>query len=240
MGELLIDKYQIVIPGTKLAVGRYKPGLGVFRERRGKDEYEYFSALIGLASVRGNVLSVIPLEGTYVPLEDDLVIGLVTTVGGRSWLVDIRGPYLGVLSVNNVLDRDFKPGPNLDISKYLNVGDIVLCKVISFDRTRDPILTMHQRGLKKLVSGRLIEVDPVKVPRIIGKNGSMISMIKDLTKSQIYVGQNGRVLINAPSFEAERLIIECIEKIQSESHISGLTNRVKALLNERKASLPSK
>lgn len=234
MNELVTENFNLVIPGQKLATGKFKTGLGVFRERVNSNTYNYFSALIGLFKVRGNAISVIPLEGSYVPLEDDLVIGRIIVVGARSWIVDIRGPYAGVLSLNNVLDRDFKPGPNFSPDKYLSVGDLILAKVISFDRTRDPVLTMHQRGLKKLVSGRLIEINPVKVPRIIGKGGSMINMIKEATGSQIHVGQNGRILIDAPNLEAENLVIECINKIENESHVSGLTDRIKQLLNEKK------
>ncbi|MHA2364157.1 MAG: exosome complex RNA-binding protein Rrp4 [Candidatus Hodarchaeales archaeon] len=232
--KVYVDKYQLVIPGDKLATGRFKPGLGVFRERINRNMYDYFSALIGLASARGNVISVIPLEGNYVPLEDDLVIGIITSVGGRSWIVNIRGPYPAILALSNVLDKDFRPSPNLDISKYLSLGDMILAKIISYDRTRDPVLTLNHRGLKKLVSGRLIEIDPVKVPRVIGKAGSMVNLIKGVTRSQLYVGQNGRILINAPNFETEKVIIECIEKICDESHISGLTDRIKLLLEERK------
>ena len=240
MSQMLVEKYQLVTPGDKLATGKFKQGFGVFKEKTKDNDYNYFSTLLGLVSVKGQTLSVIPLEGSYIPLENDLVIGIVSIVGSRSWIVDIRGPYMGVLAVNNVLDRDFRPGPNFSPDKYLALGEIVLAKVISFDRTRDPVLTMHNRGLKKLTSGRLIEVDPVKVPRIIGKSGSMISMIKEATKSQIYVGQNGRILINAPNFETERLVIECIDKIQKESHVSGLTDRIKALLQEQNIQVENK
>lgn len=240
MSEFLVEKYQLVTPGDKLASGKFKQGFGVFKEKASDNNYDYFSTLLGLVSLRGQTLSVIPLEGSYIPLENDLVIGIVSIVGSKSWIVDIRGPYAGVLAINNVLDRDFRPGPNFSPDKYLNVGEIVLAKVISFDRTRDPVLTMHNRGLKKLTAGRLIEVDPVKVPRIIGKSGSMISMIKESTKSQVYVGQNGRILINAPDFETELLVIECIEKIQTESHVSGLTDRIKGLLREHNKEIITK
>lgn len=228
--SLLFKNYQLVLPGDKLAVGNYKPGLGVFREKS-KDGNIFYSALIGLASIRGNVISLIPLEGTYVPLEEDIVIGLITQVGGRSWMVDINAPYPAILSASSVLDRG--KGSIGDLSRYLQDGDLVVAKVLSADRTRDPVLTMQQRGLKKLVSGRLVSVNPVKIPRIIGKRGSMISLIKDMTKSQIYVGQNGRIVINAPDFETENLIIEIFNKIEAEAHISGLTDRVKEMIKER-------
>ena len=228
---------QLVVPGDKLASGNYKAGLGVYREKN-KDSYDYYAALIGLVSLqRGNTISIIPLEGSYIPMEDDIIIGIISEVGSRSWQVDLGGPYPGLLSVSHVVDRELggnSGGGNFhDLSRFLNVGDLILAKVISFDRTRDPVLTMHQRGLKKLVSGRIVTVSPVKIPRIIGRQGSMISFIKNVTKSQIYVGQNGRILINAPDFDTEQLILEIFEKIQKESHIPGLTDRIKELISER-------
>ena len=67
VNELITESFQLVIPGQKLAVGKYKTGLGVFREKKDSNIYEYFSALIGLFKVRGNLISVIPLEGTRAP-----------------------------------------------------------------------------------------------------------------------------------------------------------------------------
>ncbi len=225
------QKNQLVLPGDKLASGNYRPGQGVYREKT-NDGTTFYSAFIGLASLRGNVISITPLQGSYVPLEGDVVIGTITSVGSRSWMVDINSPYPAILALNNVVDRNEGAGSS-DLSKFLKYGDLILAKIISYDRTRDPSLTLHQRGLKKLVSGRIIDVSPVKIPRIIGKQGSMISMIKEMTKSQIYVGQNGRVLINAPDFETEKFVIEIIEKIQREAHISGLTDRIKKEITER-------
>jgi len=224
------QKNQLVLPGDKLASGNYRPGQGVYREKTNEGT-TFYSAFIGLASIRGNVISITPLQGSYVPLEGDVVIGVITSVGSRSWMVDINSPYPAILALNNVVDRNEGSGAS-DLNRFLQFGDLVLAKIISYDRTRDPSLTLHQRGLKKLVSGRIIEVSPVKIPRIIGKQGSMISLIKDMTKSQIYVGQNGRVLINAPDFETEKFIIEILEKIQQKAHISGLTTERRNVILE--------
>ncbi|MFW9929930.1 MAG: exosome complex RNA-binding protein Rrp4 [Candidatus Thorarchaeota archaeon] len=230
--SVFFEKNQLVLPGDKLATGNYRPGQGVYREKTNEGN-NYFSAFIGLASLRGNVISITPLEGPYVPLENDIVIGIITAVGIKSWMVDIGSPYPAILSVSNVLDRNGSSGgAYTDLSRFLQEGDLILAKIVSYDRTRDPALTLHQRGLKKLVSGRLVQVAPVKIPRIIGKQGSMISLIKDMTKSQIYVGQNGRILINSPDFETECFIIQILEKIQNEAHISGLTDRIKEMLKE--------
>ena len=233
--SLFFENLQLVVPGQKLSTAdKFKPGLGVYREKVNESESMLFSALTGLASLRGNVVSIVPLEGRlYVPLEGDVVIGIVSSVGSRGWMVDIGGPYPAVLSASNVLDRN-DPAMHSDLSRILKAKDLIFAMVSSYDRTRDPMLTMNERGLKKLVSGRLINVSPIKVPRIIGKQGSMISQIKESTKSQILVGQNGRVLINAPDFEAEQLVVETIRKIEEESHISGLTDRIKAFLTEHR------
>ena len=148
-------------------------------------------------------------------------------------MVDIKGPYPAVLSLSNVLDQDSRPNANVDLSKYLQRGDLILAKIVAFDRTRDPLITMNFRGGKKLVSGRMIEVNPVKVPRIIGKQGSMINLLQRITKSNLFTGQNGRILINSPNFETEQIVIEAIMKITKESHISGLTDRIKLFLQEK-------
>ncbi|MFX0206675.1 MAG: exosome complex RNA-binding protein Rrp4 [Candidatus Hodarchaeota archaeon] len=226
------NKYRLVIPGELLIEGKYRAGRGVYKRKSG-DIYNYYSSLTGLALLRGNVVSVVPLEGGYLPLEGDVVIGIVTTVGVTSWIVDIRGPYPGILSVNNVTDRPFDPIRD-DIKRILGLGDVIMARVVAFDRTRDPVLSMRGRGLKKLWNGRLVEISPVKVPRIIGKRGSMISLIKKETKSQIFVGQNGRVLISSPSLEHELLVLKAFTKIVEESHTSGLTDRIQQFLKEER------
>ena len=82
----------------------------------------------------------------------------------------------------------------------------------------------------KLRDGMLIDVSPSKVPRIIGKQGSMINLLKDLSKCQVHVGQNGKVWINGDNCEK---LIEAIRVIERESHISGLTEKIEKLLGGR-------
>ncbi|MHA2304477.1 MAG: exosome complex RNA-binding protein Rrp4, partial [Candidatus Hodarchaeales archaeon] len=104
---ILIERNQLVIPGELLARGTgYKTGGGVFR-RKLNNETEIFASMIGLAQIRENRVGVVPLEGCYIPLEGDIIIGKITRVGITSWNVDIRGPYVGTLRVGNVIDRDF-------------------------------------------------------------------------------------------------------------------------------------
>ncbi len=234
--SIFVERNQLVIPGELLAKGsEFKTGGGVFR-RQIKNETGIFASMIGLAQIRKNRVGVVPLEGCYIPLEGDIIIGKITRVGITSWNVDIRGPYVGTLRVNNVIDRDFDSLRD-NINRILQLGDIIKTQIMYFDRTRDPILTLQGRGLRKINSGRLIEVDPVKIPRIIGKKGSMIQLLKNMTGSQIHVGQNGRIVIKAHNVDIEKLVERSIRKIEAEAHTSGLTDRIREFLEIEKVNL---
>jgi exosome complex component RRP4 len=78
---------------------------------------------------------------------------------------------------------------------------------------------------------------PTKIPRVIGRKGSMISMIKQETNCQIVLGLNGIILVTGKTPEDEELAITAIRKIEQESHISGLTDRITQLLKENKANV---
>jgi exosome complex component RRP4 len=87
-------------------------------------------------------------------------------------------------------------------------------------------------GLRKLYGGRIITVNCNKVPRIIGKQGSMVSLIKTATGCKIIVGQNGVIwLTGAP--DQEVIAIEAIRKIEAEAHMAGLTERMTTYLEKR-------
>jgi len=95
-------------------------------------------------------------------------------------------------------------------------------------------LSMKGPGLRKLGKGRIIEIGSTKVPRVIGKKGSMISLIKEYTGVRISVGQNGKVWLSADDPVKELKAIEAIRLIEKESHTSGLTDRVKEFLEAGK------
>ena len=52
----------------------------------------------------------------------------------------------------------------------------------------------------------------------------MISMIKQETGCQIILGLNGVILVTGKTLEDEELAIAAINKIEEESHTSGLTD----------------
>ena len=63
MTGLILNEREIVIPGDKIASGMdYLPGNGAFRE-----EEDIYSLQLGLVSLNGRFVKVIPLTGKYFP-----------------------------------------------------------------------------------------------------------------------------------------------------------------------------
>jgi exosome complex component RRP4 len=110
-----------------------------------------------------------------------------------------------------------------------------VAKVVSYDRTHDPQITVAEPGLGKITRGQVLRITPTKIPRVIGKKGSMISMIKQETGCQIILGLNGIVLITGKTAEEEQSALMAILKIEEESHTSGLTDRITQMLKKEKS-----
>jgi len=220
-----------VSPGDLLAEGDYLAGFNTFRH----DEKIYASRL-GLVELGGKKVDVVALNTFYIPVTGDLVIGKITEVNLHGWTVDINSPYPAILRTPEALNRPFRAQQD-ELSEFLNVGDMILAKVISFDRTRDPNLTIHEQDLGKIRFGQIVKVSPAKIPRIIGRKGSMISMLKNETGCKIIVGQNGLVYVSSRNREDERIAIMAIKKIEEEAHTSGLTDRVTELIKKEKGGV---
>jgi len=161
----------------------------------------------------------------------DIIIGKVINTTIVSWKIETNSAFTATLHASSVLNRSFNPTKD-DIRRHFDIGDVIAAEVIAFNRTRDPVLSIKGRGLGRLKGGRIIEILPAKVPRLIGRKGSMINLIKTETNSQIIIGQNGRVWVKSKDIETELLIERLIRKIEKESHTSGLTDRIKEVIEE--------
>lgn len=221
---------EIVLPGQLVAEGEdveIRSQYTIY-----KVNSKYYSAVIGLTDVQNErKISIIALEGFYFPKIDDIVIGMISDIGLTSWTVDIRSPYVAILHASDALSKPFNPLKN-NLRRYYDIGDMVLAKISYFDRTRDPVLTVKGKGLGKITKGKIIEIIPSRVPRVIGKKGSMINMLKEETNCQIIVGLNGRIWIIGPSSSHEEIATLAIKKIERETHTSGLTDRVRNFIRE--------
>jgi exosome complex component RRP4 len=227
MSKLLFENKKVVIPGDILAEGMdYLPGKGAFRE-----EENVIASRLGIVNVQGSIINIIPLSGRYKAKKNDTVIGYVKDMSYSSWFIDIGCAYEASLSMKEASSEYIERGASL--SDYYAVKEIILTNITNVTAEGNTDLTMKGPGLKKLKGGKVIEVVPAKIPRIVGKQGSMISMIKDKTGCTVFAGQNGRVWIKGPSHQAESLATNAVRLIEKMAHTRGLTERVKAFLEEK-------
>ncbi|MDP7621029.1 MAG: exosome complex RNA-binding protein Rrp4, partial [SAR324 cluster bacterium] len=198
-------------------------GEGTFR-----DETGVYASVLGLLDAKESFLKVIPLKGKYLPKPRDLVIGVITDIAFSMWNLEINSNYSAVLSVANGCER-YVDLNSEKLSDIYAIGDVILAKVDNVSESLVAGLTMKDRGLYKLNGGQMIEICPTKVPRIIGKKGTMIQMIKDKTGCRIVVGQNGRIWISGVNMQ---LAVDAIRLIEKNAHKQGLTDEVQKFLSK--------
>ncbi len=213
---IYVKEKDLVVPGEILAEDDYYAGRGTFQEN-GK----VCSNLLGLVSLRNKKISVIPLKSKYLPKKGDVVIGKIDDVRFSMWGVDINSPYPGILPASEVFGRDKK-----DLSRVFDIGDVLFLRIVDVDEVKKVKLGLKGRGMGKFKGGIIVDIAPTKVPRLIGKKGSMINMIKDKTGCKIVVGQNGLVWVKGKQ-EMEQIVKDTIKLIEKEAHTSGLTDRIK-------------
>jgi len=225
---------EIVAPGEVLTtdLDTYKRGRGTILN---KDGTKIISVLIGLKQIRNNYINVIPLQGFYTARTGDKVIGIVVDKNPVKYRCDINAKYEAILRPQNAVKHRKKRRrrDKLDTEKF-DIGDVLVGKIISADRLNSPELTLVGKYLGRKRDGLVISIDPPKVPRIIGRNGSMIKLLKGETNCNIFVTQNGRIWLKGDQFENERLAIEAIYKIEREAHTRGLTDRIGEFLKQEK------
>lgn len=219
-----------MVPGELVAEGRYKMGPNVYRE----DE-KFYSTVVGIFKFSRGVVGVVPLSGPYIPKVGDLVIGSVVNITSSGYVVDIRAPYLAFLHVTEVSTKPVNL-QEADLRKFFDVGDMLVAKVLPFD-TGNPSLTCRDKGLGKITKGRVISTSAVKVPRLIGKRHSMLSLLRCETGCEVVIAQNGYIWIVGKTSEDEDLVEEAVNKIVEEAHIRGLTSRVSKMLKRKKEEL---
>jgi exosome complex component RRP4 len=222
-----LEPRELVIPGELIWEGRARTGENTFRKNG-----NVYASRLGLVNYGKDVVSVIALEAGYTPMVGDLVLGDVVDIALGQWLIDIGASMEAVLSVPDAVDKPFYT--DFDMPRVLDLGETIIAKIVDLDRRRTPIISILGRGLGKVNSGFIINITPSKIPRLIGKKGSMINMILKETGANVVIGQNGRILIQARTIRQENMVVKTIKKIEMEAHTSGLTNRIQAYLSNLK------
>jgi exosome complex component RRP4 len=223
-----MKKRELVIPGDILAEGDYNSGKNTYREDK-----KIYASCVGLANHVGRNVYVVAIKGGYLPVVGDLVIGKVVDMRLSGWIIEINAPYPAMLFTSDALGRSFNSRRD-ELSAFLDIGDLVLAKIYSFDRTKDPTLTIKESGLGKISHGYVFRITPTKIPRMIGRKGSMVNMLKRETQCNIIISQNGYVMIYGRNPDLETLAIQAIQLIEKDAHTLGLTDRVSEFLKEGK------
>jgi len=218
------NKRKYVIPGDVVTTGPFRPEQNVILEGE-----KIISTAVGISEIYEDSVRVISLTGKYIPKIDDLVIGKVNSHTSLSWELDINSCYVGFLPAQDVFGRDFSTHAD-ELSTKLRTGDLVAARIANFDRTRDPLVTISDRDLGTIDSGVLVKISPSKVPRLIGKRGSMIQMIEMATNAAVTIGQNGWVVVSCETPEGLLKAKKAIEMVDQKAHVANLTDQIKEML----------
>ncbi|VVB79496.1 Exosome complex component Rrp4 [uncultured archaeon] len=218
-----MEERKIVVPGETIIQGEeFLPGDGTRREDKDVVANRY-----GLAEVSDKLVRVIPLSGVYTPRRGNVIIGKIVNMNYRGWVVDFGTHNNGFLNVAEY-PRFINKG---ELKEYLTFGDVICAKVFSADDTSVD-LSVKLRGFGRLNGGQLITINPNKVPRVIGKEGSMVHLIKAATGCEITVGQNGIIWVKSSKVEDELNAKKIINFISENSFVSGLTEKVEEYIKK--------
>ena len=206
---------ELVFPGDVLSENRkMRPGMGTTKEasriitstlgivHQQKDERE-----------KKNLGSVNVFKSIYRPRVGDLVIAEIISVEINRWYASILGMTgRAMLSVDRGVSRRIDPYSE-DIGRIYRRGDIIAAKINTVSLMSGVSLetVSDHRELGKLEYGRLIQIDPSAVTRLLGRKGATVQKMKESTDTQILVGRNGSVWIRGPDREAEQRVIDAIE-----------------------------
>jgi exosome complex component RRP4 len=216
-----------VIPGDVVTTGPFRPEQNVILEGN-----KIISTTVGVSEIYDDSVKVISLTGQYLPKIDDLVIGKVISHSSLSWELDINSCYVGFLHAQDVFGRDFSAHAD-ELTSKLKSGDLVAARIANSDRTRDPLITIADRDLGKIDSGDLVKISPSKVPRLIGKKGSMIQTIENATEAAITIGQNGWVIVSCENPEGLLKAKKAIQMVNEQAHVANLTDQVNEMLESK-------
>ena len=141
--KLKIKNKEIAVPGEVLAEGMgFVPSKGI---RRVKDNL--IAEQLGMISVEGKVIKLIPLTGAYIPKIGDKIIAKVIDVLMTGWRMETRSPYSAVLSMKDASSDFIQRGA--DLTQYFALGDYVLTKIVNVTSQKLVDVSMKGPGLRK-------------------------------------------------------------------------------------------
>lgn len=216
---------KVIVPGEVIVKGKeYLPGEGT--EKKGE---EIVAQRFGLVEEVDRIVKVIPLSGVYQPRRGNVVIGKVEMVTFNGWVLNIGAAetaFLSLMEVPRFVNKDA-------MDEVMDIGDMVVAKIWAINK-RGIDLSLKQKGLGVIDEGMIMKINSNKVPRVIGKEGSMIKLIKDETGCNITVGQNGYIWIQGKNVEDELYAKRAIQFVEEKSYLHGLTDELTKWFGENK------
>jgi len=220
-------KKEIVIPGEIISKGNdFLPGDWTMKQGE-----NIIATRIGIVEKYDKLIKIIPISGVYIPRGGNVVIGEIKDLTMNGWMVNIGGPYSAFLPLREC------PGfiEESEMENVYGIGDLIVTRIFDVRRTSvDLTMKSRERGLGKIQNGIVVRVNPHRVPRVIGKEGSMIKMIKDASNCYITVGQNGLIWINGDDIEKQAFAKRIVEYIVDNTTTEGLTEKVEKWIAENK------
>ena len=224
--KIHVKDNDIVVPGQLLAEGMsYIPSGKAIRNGE-----SITATVVGKISNKGHVVKVVPLFEKYAPKRGDKIIGKVVSMNNYGWTLDIGVPVKCELDLREGSHSFIETGK---MSQFFDVGDLIFVEIIG-NRNSTIKVSAKDRLYRRLPSGHLINVDSGLIPRVIGKQGSMINTLKDESGCNVVVGQNGYIYVHCDDVNNVFKVQEAIEYIRTNSDSSGLTEKVKKMLGGKK------
>ncbi len=197
---------EIIFPGELVSDGQVRGPYSYI------DNGKTYSMVLGM--YESGSRSIVPLEGAWVPRVEDTVVGIIRAVKSSVYEVDLMFHGRSLIISGKFEKFSFR------------IGDVVEATIKDVEDRKTIILSYP----RLLDGGMLLRIRPSKIPRVIGKANTMIKQICDSTKSSIVVGKNGFIWIKGGNVP---LAIEAMVRIESEAHVSGLTERIKNMVEKK-------
>ncbi|NCP71835.1 hypothetical protein GW835_00370 [archaeon] len=200
---------KIVVPGDLITDQVKKLGQNVYFENN-----KIYSSIIGILSESNDFVSVIPLNGPYSPISGDGIIAVVKDEVLNGYILEY-----------NSFDDSFLLKSN--IRKELAIGTVVFLRIKNIADNG----SLEFDNINILPKARVFQTSPVKIPRLIGKNESMLNLFKEHLGGNIVIGKNGWIWYNSEDVSLAKRAFSLVVK---NSQKSNLTNSVKDFFEKNK------
>ena len=212
---------KLVLPGDLMET-KSKPGKGIFRK-----DGRVHASVVGHSSDKSGYINVNGIKGRYNPKTGDKIVAVCAETGPSIWRMDIGASFNSTLHHS---ESGWKV-PFGDTARFLSIGDAVWAEIFMVDAAGSHQISLKKDDCRKLYSGTIVKINPTNVPRVIGKQGSMITTIREKTQTRIQIGQNGYIWIDGKGDDIS-LAQKAVEMINEEATSKGLTKKIEKLLEK--------